>query len=68
MPGSGKQSQRIKAFLLLIFFFRSQDFLIRQRADLDKLTNHIQTCYPGDEIFQECVNYYQQAGREGWRR
>ena len=64
MAGSGKQSQRLKTFLLFIFF-RSQDFLITLRAHLDKLTNHIQTSYSGDEIFQQWVNYYQQTGRGG---
>ena len=64
MPGGGKQRQLIKTFLLFIFF-RSQDFLIMLRADLDKLTNHIQTSYSGDEIFQHWVNYYQQTGHGG---
>ena len=35
------------------------------RADLDKLTNHIQANYPNDEIFQSWINYYSQTGRAG---
>lgn len=56
-----KVSELNKAFL----FFRSQDFLTTLRADLDKLTTHIQNTYPNDEVFQRWMNYYNQAGRAG---
>lgn len=56
-----KVSKLNKAF----YFFRSQDFLTTLRADLDKLTTHIQNTYPNDEIFQRWMNYYNQTGRVG---
>ena len=58
-----KVSELNKTFLF--YFFRSQDFLTTLKADLDKLTTHIQNTYPNDELFQQWTNYYTQTGRAG---
>lgn len=50
---------------VFILYFRSQDFLTALRDDLDKLTQHMSTNYPTDEIFQHWMYYYQQIGRGG---
>ena len=50
---------------IMLFIFRSQDFLTTLKTDLDKLTTHVCQKYPDDEVLKNWTTYYNQTGRSG---
>ena len=48
---------------IILYFFRSQDFLTTLKTDLDKLTAHVRQHYPDDEVLKNWATHYNQTGR-----